>query len=305
MCSSDLVSVRPDVTLEVVLRYLRMRGDLPPRTDSLFVVDRDDRYLGTIGLTRIITGDPDDAVGDSLDTDAPRIEPDTAAHEVAQLFQDRDLVSAAVVGREGKLLGRITVDDVVDVIREEAEHSVLSMAGLQDDEDLFAAIVPSAQRRMLWLGINLVTAFLAAYQAQAFRGLPQAAQAAALAEHLSSRLHGLLHDALAGQQAYKAKYPTDKPPMIDGDIFSSLFEGATSGTVDTVEETGDTAAVRVKYVYSDPSTGKVIQQWPDRFLLVRAGGSWLIDDVEYLGGWDFAPKGKLSAGLAETAALRD
>ncbi|NDD74740.1 MAG: magnesium transporter [Gammaproteobacteria bacterium] len=170
LMNTDTVSVRPDVTLEVVLRYLRMRGDLPPRTDSLFVVDRDDRYLGTIGLTRIITGDPDDAVGDSLDTDAPRIEPDTAAHEVAQLFQDRDLVSAAVVGREGKLLGRITVDDVVDVIREEAEHSVLSMAGLQDDEDLFAAIVPSAQRRMLWLGINLVTAFLAASVVKSFEG---------------------------------------------------------------------------------------------------------------------------------------
>jgi magnesium transporter len=170
LMNTDTVSVRPDVTLEVVLRYLRMRGELPPRTDSLFVVDRDDRYLGTIGLTRIITGDPDDAVGDSLDTDAPRIEPDTAAHEVAQLFQDRDLVSAAVVGREGKLLGRITVDDVVDVIREEAEHSVLSMAGLQDDEDLFAAIVPSAQRRMLWLGINLVTAFLAASVVKTFEG---------------------------------------------------------------------------------------------------------------------------------------
>lgn len=170
LMNTDTVSVRPDVTLEVVLRYLRMRGELPPRTDSLFVVDRDDRYLGTIGLTRIITGDPDDAVGDSLDTDAPRIEPETAAHEVAQLFQDRDLVSAAVVGREGKLLGRITVDDVVDVIREEAEHSVLSMAGLQDDEDLFAAIVPSAQRRMLWLGINLVTAFLAASVVKTFEG---------------------------------------------------------------------------------------------------------------------------------------
>ena len=170
LMNTDTVSVRPDVTLEVVLRYLRMRGELPPRTDSLFVVDRDDRYLGTIGLTRIITGDPDDAVGDSLDTDAPRIEPETAAHEVAQLFQDRDLVSAAVVGREGKLLGRITVDDVVDVIREEAEHSVLSMAGLQDDEDLFAAIVPSAQRRMLWLGINLATAFLAASVVKTFEG---------------------------------------------------------------------------------------------------------------------------------------
>jgi magnesium transporter len=158
------------VTLEVVLRYLRMRGELPPRTDSLFVVDRDDRYLGTVPLTRIITGDPEDTVGESLDTEAPRIEPETAAHEVAQLFQDRDLVSAAVVGAEGKLLGRITVDDVVDVIREEAEHSVLSMAGLQDDEDLFAGIVTSTRRRLLWLGINLVTAFMAAAVVKNFEG---------------------------------------------------------------------------------------------------------------------------------------
>jgi magnesium transporter len=158
LMNTDTVSVRPDVTLEVVLRYLRMRGDLPPRTDSLFVVDRDDRYLGTVSLTRIITGDPENTVGESLDT------------EVAQLFQDRDLVSAAVVGAEGKLLGRITVDDVVDVIREEAEHSVLSMAGLQDDEDLFAGIVTSTRRRLLWLGINLVTAFMAAAVVKNFEG---------------------------------------------------------------------------------------------------------------------------------------
>jgi magnesium transporter len=170
LMNTDTVSVRPDVTLEVVLRYLRMRGELPPRTDSLFVVDRDDRYLGTIALTRIITGEPEATVGDNLDTEAPRIEPETAATDVAQLFQDRDLVSAAVVGTEGKLLGRITVDDVVDVIREEAAHSVLSMAGLQDDEDLFAGIVPSTRRRLLWLGINLVTAFLAAAVVKTFEG---------------------------------------------------------------------------------------------------------------------------------------
>ena len=162
LMNTDTVSVRPDVTLEVVLRYLRMRGELPSRTDSLFVVDRDDRYLGTISLTRIITGDPENTVGDSLDTDAPRIEPDMPAHDVAQLFQERDLVSAAVVDSSGSLLGRITIDDVVDVIREEAAHEVMSMAGLKDEEDLFAGIVPSTRRRLLWLGINLLTAFLAA-----------------------------------------------------------------------------------------------------------------------------------------------
>ena len=170
LMNTDTVSVRPDVTLEVVLRYLRMRGELPPRTDSLFVVDRDDRYLGTIALTRIITGDPEDIVGESLDTEAARIEPELAAHDVAQIFQERDLVSAAVVSSEGHLLGRITVDDVVDVIREEAEHSVRSMAGLQDEEDLFADIIPSTRRRLFWLGINLVTAFLAAAVVKTFEG---------------------------------------------------------------------------------------------------------------------------------------
>jgi len=168
LMNTDTVSVRPDVTIEVVLRYLRMRGEVPARTDSLFVVDRHDRYLGTIALTRIITTDPEDTVGESLDADAPRIDPHTPAHEVAQLFQERDLVSAAVVNDEGALLGRITIDDVVDVIREEATHEVMSMAGLRDEEDLFAGVLPSTRRRLLWLGINLLTAFLAASVVKSF-----------------------------------------------------------------------------------------------------------------------------------------
>jgi magnesium transporter len=170
LMNTDTVSVRSDVTVEVVLRYLRMRGELPDKTDRLFVVDRNDRYLGTIPLARLLTGDPDKSVGDSLESEAPRIAPETPAHEVAQLFQDRDLLSAAVVGIDGKLLGRITVDDVVDVIRAEAEHSVRSMAGLADAEDLFAPIIPSTRRRMVWLGINLVTAFLAGLVVQRFEG---------------------------------------------------------------------------------------------------------------------------------------
>lgn len=170
LMNTDTVSVRPDVTLEVVQRYLRMRGELPEKTDRLFVVDRNDRYLGTISLTRLLTEDPEQTVGASLDSEAPRIDPTTPAHEVARLFQDLDLLSAAVVDAEGRLLGRITVDDVVDVIREEAEHSVMSMAGLADEEDLFAGIVASARRRLLWLGINLVTAILAAAVVKSFEG---------------------------------------------------------------------------------------------------------------------------------------
>jgi magnesium transporter len=163
LMNTDTVSVRPDVALETVLRYLRMRGDIPEKTDALFVVNRHDRYLGLLPLTRLLTEDPERTVAEVMDTAVEGIAPDTPASEVASLFQDRDLVSAAVVAADGKLLGRITVDDVVDVIRDEAEHSVMSMAGLDEDADMFAPVVPSARRRGVWLGINLVTAFVAAW----------------------------------------------------------------------------------------------------------------------------------------------
>jgi magnesium transporter len=163
LMNTDTVSVRPDVTLETVLRYLRMRGEVPERTDSLFVVDRHDRYLGTLNLTRLLTEGPERTVGEVMDAETEAIPPETPASQVANLFQDRDLLSAPVVSPEGRLLGRITVDDVVDVIRDEADHSVMSMAGLDEDADMFAGVVPSARRRGVWLGINLGTAFLAAW----------------------------------------------------------------------------------------------------------------------------------------------
>jgi magnesium transporter len=163
LMNTDTVSVRPDVTLETVLRYLRMRGEVPERTDSLFVVNRHDRYLGALELTRLLTEDPERTVGEVMNTDVAGIAPDLPASRVASLFQDRDLLSAAVVAADGRLLGRITVDDVVDVIRDEADHSVMSMAGLDEDADMFAGVVPSARRRGLWLGVNLATAFLAAW----------------------------------------------------------------------------------------------------------------------------------------------
>ncbi|MET0291573.1 MAG: magnesium transporter [Steroidobacteraceae bacterium] len=162
LMNTDTVSVRADVSLGVVQRYLRMRGELPERTDRLFVVDRNDRFQGTLTLARLLTGDPDEVAGACLDPEAPRITPSMESHEVARLFKDRDLVSAAVVGDSGLLLGRITVDDVVDVIDEEAAHQVMSRAGLGDDEDLFAGVIPSMRRRLIWLGVNLVTAFFAA-----------------------------------------------------------------------------------------------------------------------------------------------
>lgn len=161
LMNTDTVTVRPDVTLEVLLRYLRMRGELPDRTDRLFVVNRYDRYLGALDISKLLTDDPERTVGEVMDATVAGIPAEQPASEVAKLFEDRDLVSAAVVSGDGKLLGRITVDDVVDVIREEADHSVKSLANLQDEEDLFSDVFPSSRRRGIWLGVNLLTAFLA------------------------------------------------------------------------------------------------------------------------------------------------
>lgn len=161
LMNTDTVSVRPDVTLEVVLRYLRMRGELPERTDQLYVVNRHDEYLGTIHVTRLLTDEPDRTVAETMDSSVSGIPPETPATEVAALFQNRDLVTAPVVGADGRLLGRITIDDVVDVIRGEAEHPLLGLAGLDEEEDVYAGVAKSTRRRAVWLGINLATAFLA------------------------------------------------------------------------------------------------------------------------------------------------
>ena len=169
LMNTDTVTVRRDVTLDVVLRYLRTRGELPVATDSLFVVDRYDQYIGTLPLTKVLAHKPTKLVRDVLDDKLEAFEVNTEASSVAKSFEDLDLVSAAVVDKNNKLIGRITVDDVVDVIREEAEHSVFSMAGLSEDEDLFGPVVASTRRRAIWLGVNLITAFLAAWVISLFQ----------------------------------------------------------------------------------------------------------------------------------------
>jgi magnesium transporter len=159
----DVVTVRADVTLDVVLRYLRLHKEVPTTTDTLFVVDRNDRYRGALPLTTLLTNDPDTMVAAVMDRDSKPIPAATPDDEVARLFEQQDLVSAAVVDENNHLLGRITIDDVVDVIREDAEHSLLGMAGLDEEDDTFAPVVKSARRRAVWLGINLFTAILASW----------------------------------------------------------------------------------------------------------------------------------------------
>ena len=158
----DIVTVRPDVTLEVVARYLRFVGEIPDGTDSLFVVNRDNSYIGSLFLSKLLTSDPEEMVANVMSTDVMPIRANTASTQVVWEFENRDLLSAPVVDDDFHVLGRITVDDVVDVIRDEAEHALMSAAGLDEEEDMFAPVFKSAGRRALWLGVNLCTAFLAA-----------------------------------------------------------------------------------------------------------------------------------------------
>jgi len=163
LMNTDTITVRPAVTVDVVLRYLRQYKDIPDQTDTIFVVNRYGKYLGMLYLTRLLTNPETSTVEELMDQSIEGIAADSPASDVAKLFEDRDLVSAAVVDVEGRLVGRITIDDVVDVIRDEAEHSLMSMAGLDEDTDMFAPVFISARRRAIWLGVNLATAFVAAW----------------------------------------------------------------------------------------------------------------------------------------------
>lgn len=168
--NTDTITVRPDITVETVLRYLRRHKEMPDMTDSLFIVSRKDAYIGALPLTRLLTADPNVMVREIMQTDREPVLATLPDEEVARLFEQRDLVSAPVVDNNGKLLGRITIDDVVDVIREDADHSLMSMAGLDDDADTFAPVWKTTRRRAVWLGINLVTAFMASSVIGLFEG---------------------------------------------------------------------------------------------------------------------------------------
>ncbi len=187
----DTVTVRADITLDVVLRYLRRRGEIPPSTDSLFVVDRDGQYLGLLPLTILLTHEPAASVHEVMEHDENAIPADMPAREVANLFQHRDLITAPVVSNDNILLGRITIDDVVDVIRDDAEHSLMSMAGLDEETDMFAPVVTSARHRAIWLGVNLLTALLASWVIGLFQGTIQQFVALAILMPIVASMGGI------------------------------------------------------------------------------------------------------------------
>lgn len=163
LMSNDVISVRKDVSIAVVLRYLRRLKPLPPHTDALMVTDEHGSYLGKLTLAEAVAEHPDALVAEVMQEAADRVQVDADAHDVALLFERRDLISVAVVDADDKLVGRITVDNVVDIILAEANKALLASAGLSEDEDLFAPVFHSTKRRAVWLGINLITVFLAAW----------------------------------------------------------------------------------------------------------------------------------------------
>ena len=164
----DMVTIREDVTLEVVLRYLRRLDALPDHTDQLFVVDRDEKLKGVLPINLLLVGDPEAKVATIMSTEIVKLHPDYKAQEATHAFERYDLVSASVVDAHGKLLGRITVNTVMDFIREESENEALNLAGLRKEEDLFAPIWKSVKNRWTWLAINLITAFIASRVIGAF-----------------------------------------------------------------------------------------------------------------------------------------
>ncbi len=170
LMNTDTITIRARLTLDVVLRYLRRHDEIPEMTDNLIVVNRADQFIGLLPLRTLLVSDPNASVREMMVTDVEPILVNTPDTEVARLFERNDWVSAPVVDEHGKLLGRITIDDVVDVIREDADRSLMSMAGLDEDADTFASFTRAAPRRAIWLGINLITAFIAASVINLFQG---------------------------------------------------------------------------------------------------------------------------------------
>lgn len=162
LMNPELIRVRANVSLDVILRFLRRQKDLPDQFDSIFVVNRNDQFVGLLPLQTLVVADPEDTVREVMNSDIEGIPAEMDDMKVARLFAKHDLLSAPVVDDQGRLLGQITIDDVVDVIQEDADHTVMSMAGLDEDEDTFASIIKSSKSRAIWLGINLLTAFIAA-----------------------------------------------------------------------------------------------------------------------------------------------
>ncbi|MCB1759917.1 MAG: magnesium transporter [Gammaproteobacteria bacterium] len=191
LMTTETVAIRADITLETVLRYLRRRESIPQRTDGLMVIDREGIFLGELPLSALLTRQPEELVANVMDTEVRSIPAHLDEHELAKIFKEQDLVSIAVVDEASRLIGRVTIDDVIDTIQEEADHQILGNVGLDEEEDLFSPISRSAPRRAFWLGINLATALLASFVIGLFEATLQRVVALAVLMPIVASMGGI------------------------------------------------------------------------------------------------------------------
>ena len=271
LMNTDVITVRPEITFSVVQRYLRRLGDIPKTTDNLLVVNRKNQFVGVLPLTRVLISDPGTSVREAMITDVEAIPATQDAHEVAKLFERLDLVTAPVVDDNGMLVGRITIDDVVDVIMEEAEHSLMGMAGLDEDEDTFGSVWHTVRRRALWLGINLLTALAASAVISLFEDTLEKVVALAVLMPIVASMGGIAGSqtltlviramALGQVQAGNTRY------LLTKELAVGAFNGLLWALV-----IGATAALW----FDDPSLGVIIGCAMILNLVVAAGAGALI-----------------------------
>ena len=288
LMNTDVITVRPEITFSVVQRYLRRLGDIPKTTDNLLVVNRKNQFVGVLPLTRVLISDPGTSVREAMITDVEAIPATQDAHEVAKLFERLDLVTAPVVDENGMLVGRITIDDVVDVIMEEAEHSLMGMAGLGEDEDTFGSVWQTVRRRALWLGINLLTALAASAVISLFEDTLEKVVALAVLMPIVASMGGIAGSqtltlviramALGQVQAGNTRYLLTK----------ELAVGALNGLLWALV-IGATAALW----FDDPSLGVIIGCAMILNLVVAAGAGALIPMVMKRMGIDPALAGSV------------
>ncbi len=288
LMNTDVITVRPEITFEVVQRYLRRRGEIPDTTDNLLVVNRKNQFVGVLPLTKVLISDPGTTVREAMRTDVEAIPADRSEHDVAKLFERLDLVTAPVVDDNGVLVGRITIDDVVDVIREEAAHSLMGMAGLDEDEDTFGSVWQTARRRALWLGINLLTALAASAVISLFENTLEKVVALAVLMPIVASMGGIAGSqtltlviramALGQVQAGNTRYL----------LFKELSVGALNGLL-WAAVIGTTAALW----FDDPGLGGIIASAMVLNLVVAAGAGALIPMIMKKMGIDPALAGSV------------
>ncbi|RUM94398.1 MAG: magnesium transporter [Thiothrix sp.] len=271
LMDTNTATVRADVTLDVVLRYLQQRGELPLHTDSLIVVNRNEGYQGVLPLEILITAASDKTVAEVMSPNVSAIQDDMPASEVAKTFEHRDLVSAPVINPAGRLVGRITVDDVVDIIREEAERNLLSHAGLNEEDDMFSSVLHSTHRRAVWLGVNLMTAFLAAWVIGRFQAtLEQAVALAVLMPIVASMggvagtqtltlvIRGLALDQISSKNARWLLFKEMSVGFINGLLWAAVVAIVTILWFENIQIGGIIAAAMVVNLICAAAAGVII-----------------------------------------------